>query len=218
MTRTDRLTLVRQMIGEGMSQRAIARRLHISKDTVRRDVERLSVDGAPAGRERAPLDAPDDAPGSAAPNAAAPQVSPADASGFGPADEPGDAPAGEPGGAPMAAPVAQGAPSDADAGAPCPAGVVQGAAPVPLPVRRDLLAGIDVSRAPALRRDLAILAQTGDRAEALVHQAVVAFAHAYRQAVARGEVEAGARVHITGMTLRQMPGRPPADAAPAGAA
>ncbi|KPC86281.1 hypothetical protein ADL35_12425 [Streptomyces sp. NRRL WC-3753] len=73
----------------------------------------------------------------------------------------------------------------------------------PLPVRQaDPLAGMDVSQWRALRRDLAILAQSGQSAEALVHQAVVATAHAYRQALAAGELQPGDGLLITGMTLR----------------
>ncbi|WP_435252067.1 helix-turn-helix domain-containing protein [Streptomyces tendae] len=73
----------------------------------------------------------------------------------------------------------------------------------PLPVRQaDPLAGMDVSQWRALRRDLAILAQTGRAPEALVHQAVVAMAHAYKQALAAGELQHGDGFLITGMTLR----------------
>ncbi|HET8969422.1 MAG TPA: hypothetical protein VFN19_00065 [Candidatus Nanopelagicales bacterium] len=64
------------------------------------------------------------------------------------------------------------------------------------------LAGIDVSQWPALRRDLAVLGQTGRPAEALVHQAVVALAHHYRQALAAGELQPGRPFVVTGMTLR----------------
>ncbi|MFJ2514668.1 helix-turn-helix domain-containing protein [Streptomyces griseoviridis] len=187
-----------------LSLRQLADRLGISRDTVTRDLEALDRTPAepapPADRPAAPVRPVDET---------APQVSAGSAT-TGPASA-GPA-AGRPGPVDRAVrPVDETAPPAAPGGR-------TAADSAPLPVRRDLLAGIDVSRAPALRRDLAILAQTGDRAEALVHQAVVAFAHAYRRAIAAGDIEAGARVHITGMTLRQMPGRPPADAAPAGAA
>ncbi|WP_329338546.1 helix-turn-helix domain-containing protein [Streptomyces sp. NBC_00663] len=143
MTRADRLTLVRQHRAEGLSQRQIAQRLGISKDTVRRDFRRIDAEGAP-----------DDAPPTELPTAVAPQASV------------GDAEVGAPEGAPPGEPVAQ------------------------LPRRvADPLAGMDVSQWRALRRDLAILAQTGSTAESLVHQAVVAMAHAYRQALARGDIE-----------------------------
>lgn len=72
-----------------------------------------------------------------------------------------------------------------------------------LPRRIAPLSGApDLSRWPALRRDLAQLAQSGSSAEALVHQAVVATAYAYRQALDRGELRPGAGFLITGMTLR----------------
>ncbi|MGW3417029.1 HTH domain-containing protein [Streptomyces phaeochromogenes] len=83
MTRTDRLTLVRQLKEEGLSQRAIAKRLKVSKDTVRRDLERL-----------ASMDEPDDAPPAAPDDQDAPQVSTVDAG--------GSAPTGAPQGAPLA--------------------------------------------------------------------------------------------------------------------
>ncbi|MEU9972319.1 helix-turn-helix domain-containing protein [Streptomyces sp. NPDC051014] len=78
MTRTDRITLVRQLRHEGLSQRAIARRLDISKDTVRRDFDRLDA-------ESAPDDAPEDPD--------APQASEAPAA----EDAPQDAPPADPG-------------------------------------------------------------------------------------------------------------------------
>ena len=94
---------------------------------------------------------------------------------------------------------AEAAPSCATAAAP----VAQSAPPVDLPRRvAEPLAGIDVSQWPALRRDLAVLAQTGRSAEALVHQAVVALAHNYRQALAAGELQPGRPFVVTGMTLR----------------
>jgi DNA-binding transcriptional MocR family regulator len=85
----------------------------------------------------------------------------------------------------------------------------------PLPVRApDLLAGIDVSGSRALRRDLAILAQSGERAEALVHQAVVALAHQYRQDLAAGRLRPGQRFLVRSVDLRLAP----AEAARAAAA
>ncbi|MFG2515995.1 helix-turn-helix domain-containing protein [Streptomyces sp. NPDC048584] len=81
--------------------------------------------------------------------------------------------------------------------------MAQAAPPVELPRRvADPLAGIDVSQWRALRRDLAVLAQTGQSAEALVHQAVVALAHHYRQALDRGELQPGRPFVVTGMSLR----------------
>ncbi|OSZ56276.1 hypothetical protein OQI_33820 [Streptomyces pharetrae CZA14] len=64
------------------------------------------------------------------------------------------------------------------------------------------LAGIDVSQWPALRRDLAVLAQCGRPPEALVHQAVTALAHGYRRALDSGHLEPGQPFLISDMTLR----------------
>ncbi len=145
----------------GLSHRQLAKRLGVSKDTVRRDLEALAHE-----EERA--DAPD-----------APQVS------EGGAHE--DAPPGAPG----------------DAGAP--AEDAPGAAGAPLPRRvAQPLADMDVSQWRALRRDLAVLVLTGHPAEAMVHQAVVALAHCYRQALARGELEHGQPFLVSGMTLRPL--------------
>ena len=72
-----------------------------------------------------------------------------------------------------------------------------------LPRRMAPLGGApDLSQWPALRRDLAQLAQSGMSAEALVHQAVVALAHGYRQALDRGELRPGDRFLVSGVTLR----------------
>lgn len=76
----------------------------------------------------------------------------------------------------------------------------------PLPQRTaGLLEGIDVSRSRALRRDLAVLAQTGRSAEALVYQAVTAMAHNYRQALDRGDIAVGQPFQVGHMTLRPVP-------------
>jgi len=168
VTRADRLTLVRQHRAEGQSQRAIAKRLGISKDTVRRDIERLDAEGEPDG-----------APPAEPSTADAPQASVADAG------------VSAPEGAPPGEPVAR------------------------LPRRvADPLAGMDVSQWRALRRDLAILAQTGSTAESLVHQAVVAMAHAYRQDLARGAIEPGVPFLVSQVRLTPLPHRATA-AAPA---
>jgi DNA-binding transcriptional MocR family regulator len=66
----------------------------------------------------------------------------------------------------------------------------------------DPLAGMDVSQWRALRRDLAVLAQTGRSAEALVHQAVTAVAFSYRQALTRGQLQPGQPFLISAMQLR----------------
>lgn len=157
MTRADRLTLVRQLAQEGLSQRAIAKRLKVSKDTVRRDLDRIAAAGEPDG-----------APPSETAGSAEPQVT-------------GDAPEGPaPGGAPQGAPVAQ----------------------VP-----DPHAGIDVSQCRGLRHDLALLAQTGKTTEALVYQAVIAMAHAYRRALARGDITPGVPFCVREMALTPLPHR-----------
>ncbi|MBZ6259728.1 HTH domain-containing protein [Streptomyces olivaceus] len=106
-----------------------------------------------------------------------------------------------------APPVAHPAPQVTDETAPPAehsAATVAPSAPArPLPVRHaDPLAGMDVSQWRALRRDLAVLAQTGRAPEALVHQAVVAVAHAYKQALASGELEPGRPFLISSMQLR----------------
>ncbi|MFJ9243777.1 hypothetical protein [Streptomyces sp. NPDC101776] len=109
--------------------------------------------------------------------------------------------------APVAYTVAESAPPAGRPGAAV-AGVAAETAP-PLPVRApDLLAGIDVSGSRALRRDLAILTQSGARAEALVHQAVVALAHQYRQDLAAGRLKPGQRFLVRSVDLR--PARPAA--------
>lgn len=171
MTRTDRRTLVRQLSGEGLSQRAIARRLKVSKDTVRRDL----VQDEPAA-------APDDTPPGEPDTAAAPQAAPAEAEET------------APGGAPPDAPVAT------------------------LPRRvADPLAGMDVSQWRALRRDLAVLAQTGSSPESLVHLAVVSLSHQYGKELAAGRLKPGQRfvvrsmdLHPTGPAARTAAAAPPA--------
>lgn len=163
MTRADRLTLVRQLRDQGLSQRAIGKRLHVSKDTVRRDLERLDTEAAP---DSAPLAQPD--------SSDAPQAS---------EGEPEDS---APGGAPQRAPVV------------------------------NPLAGIDVSRCAGLRHDLALLAQTGTPVEGLVYQAVIAMAHAYKQALARGDLQPGVPFMVREVRLTPLPhravGRVPAEA------
>lgn len=72
-----------------------------------------------------------------------------------------------------------------------------------LPRRLAPLAGApDLSQWPALRRDLAVLAQSGISTEALVHHAVTALAHAYRGALDRGELRPGDRFIVRAMELR----------------
>lgn len=162
-----------------LSLRQMADRLGVSRDTVTRDLAEIDQDPAgtapPAGRPEPVAEASSAAGSATGAEAAdpAPQVS-----GGGRTDQPV---AGEA----SAAPVAQDRP---------PAGLPRRVA--------EPLAGIDVSQWPALRRDLAVLAQSGRSAEALVHQAVVALAYGYRQALDRGDLQPGQPFIVSGMTLR----------------
>ena len=69
----------------------------------------------------------------------------------------------------------------------------------PLP---DPLAVLDDHQQRAVRRDLAVLAQTGCTADELLTQAVAALAYGYRLALQRGQLEAGQPVAVTAMRLR----------------
>ncbi|WP_405994992.1 DeoR family transcriptional regulator [Streptomyces sp. NBC_00986] len=173
MTRGDRRTLVHKLRDEeGLSQRQIARRLNISKDTVRRDLE------------IAPEAAPDDAPPAEPDTPLAPQAGEGDAAERAPGHEPDDAP-------------------DARAA-------------LPRRFLADPLAGIDVSQARALRRDLAVLAQSGMSAEAVVHLAVVCLAHQYGKELAAGRIRPGQRFVVRSMDLRPSGSPPPPVVAAAG--
>ncbi|MET7679368.1 hypothetical protein [Streptomyces sp. NPDC005423] len=175
MTRADRRTLVRQLRGEGMSQRAIGRRLNVSKDTVRRDLGKDAPDTGPDGATPGEPDMADE-----------PQASGVDA----------------------AEPAPSGAPDDAP----------EARAALPRRFLADPLAGIDVSRAPALRRDLAVLAQSGMSAEALVHLGVVSLAHQYAKELAAGRIKVGQRFVVRSMDMRPAGPTPPPAASPAGTA
>lgn len=98
-------------------------------------------------------------------------------------------------------------------------GVAQAVTPPALPRRvAQPLAGVDLSQWPAVRRDLAVLAQSGLSAEAVAHQAIVATAYAYRQALARGDLQAGQPFLIRDVRLAQAARRsdcPPPGPAPA---
>ena len=166
MTRADRLTLVRQLAQEGLSQRAIAKRLKVSKDTVRRDLDRIAAaaepDGAPASETAGPAE---------------PQVT-----------------------------------EDASEG-PAPDGAPQSA---PMP---DPHAGIDVSQCRGVRPPQARPGQTGQTTQAQVihagvavglgtdgsvcadNQAVIAMAHAYRRALAHGDITPGVPFCVREMAL-----------------
>lgn len=163
MTRGDRRTLVRQLAEEGLSQRAIAKRLKVSKDTVRRDLDAIAQDDAPPAEPEA---------------RDAPQVSNG--------DSPEGAPPGEP------------------------------AARLPRRVAQPL-EGIDLSQWPAVRRDLAVLAQTGSPAEVVAFRAITSVAHHYGRALAAGDIEPGQPFLVTGMTLRPMARTGATAAPPAGA-
>ncbi|NEB00599.1 helix-turn-helix domain-containing protein [Streptomyces sp. SID13726] len=95
MTRADRLTLVRQLADEGLSRRRIAQRLGVSKDTVRRDLEKLRAAAEPVDE---PLAEPPGEPG----DVDEPQVSEAVSEEGAPVDEPGGEPLDEPVGARVA--------------------------------------------------------------------------------------------------------------------
>jgi DeoR/GlpR family transcriptional regulator of sugar metabolism len=97
--------------------------------------------------------------------------------------------------------AAQAAPQANEGGAATPA---RDAPPVALPRRvADPLADMDVSQWRALRRDLAVLAQSGLSAEA--HQAVVSLAHQYKQDLAAGRLLPGQRFLIRSLDLRRAP-------------
>ncbi|MEU5111680.1 hypothetical protein AB0G64_09290 [Streptomyces longwoodensis] len=69
---------------------------------------------------------------------------------------------------------------------------------------------INLRQNPALRHDLAVLAQTGCSPEELVDQAVGALAAGYRQAIASGRLQPGP-FQVRGVSVRPMP---PDDTAP----
>jgi hypothetical protein len=168
-----------------MSLRQMADRLGISRDTVTRDLEAI---GQEAAENRPPADQPDAV-------AEAPSAE-------GPAED---------------APVADSAPQASEDGRTVRPPVAEAPA---LPVAQDRplaglprrvaqpLAGVDLGQWPAVRRDLAVLAQTGRSAEALAHQAITALAHHYAQALARGQLRPGQPFLVSGMTLRPVPPRP----------
>jgi DNA-binding transcriptional MocR family regulator len=196
VTRADRLTLVRQLAKEGLSQRAIAKRLNISKDTVRRDLDRIAAEAEP-----------DDAPAAEPEAPAEPQVS------EGVAEEtvPEDAPLAEPQArvselwdAPLDEPDEPDAPP------------AEPVAHLPRRVAHQRLE-MDLAGRPAMRRDLAVLAQSGRTVEQLVSQAVIALAFGYRQALARGDLLPGETFLVTELTVQPAP-RPAARTARAGRA
>jgi hypothetical protein len=148
----------------GLSLRQMARRLGISRDTVRRDLE--DIDRASS----------QDAPSSDAMSQTAPQAS--------------------------AGVVAESAtPGEASATGPS-----QGATAAGLPLQAaQPLAGVDLAQWPAARRDLADLVRSGRTAEGVAHMAITAVAHAYRQALARGDLQVGQRFLVSTVTLTALP-------------
>lgn len=162
-----------------LSHRALAQRLGVSKDTVRRDLEAMAQEAERRGAPPAPQVVEGGAPGGApAPADTAPGGAPAPA-------EPA------PGGAP--------APDAVEGGA---AEAAPGGSPAPLP--RRVTAGqlvLDLGDRPGLRRDLAMLAQTGCSAEDLVTTAVRVLATGYSRGLAAGHVLPGRPFAVTGMSV-----------------
>lgn len=83
------------------------------------------------------------------------------------------------------------------------AGAAEPSQDAPLPRRvAQPLSDMDVSQWRALRRDLAVLTQSGRSAEAIVHHVVVAVAQSYRKALVRGDIEVGTPFWITEVVMR----------------
>lgn len=185
MTPADARALRRRRVAElraaepDLSLRQMAERLGLSRDTVTRDLAEID--------QRAAEDAP---PAQAVAKPVAHSAPVAD-------DSPADGEDGK-------AAVADSAPQAS-------AGVVEVAPPAepvaevvavgdrerrPLAVTRtrlprrlaDTELTIDLAQWPALRRDLAVLAETGVSPEALINQAVVVLAHGYQQGVRIGAI------------------------------
>lgn len=165
-----------------LSLRQMADRLGISRDTVTRDLEAIDRQAADV---RPPADEPNQPVADSAP-----QVREADdvvaETGADAVDEPGRAAAED---RPPAEPAA--------------VDQVAESAPHPLPRRirpSDELV-IDLSRYPALRRDLAVLKATGLSPEALVAKAVIVLAFGYRQAVNAGRIRPDQPFIVQDMTV-----------------
>lgn len=165
----------------GLTRKELAQRLGLKKDTLRRDLAALAEERARSAREGQSVRA---------------QC----------ADEPArDAPALEPAHpAPQVTEgAAQNAPEPRTDDAPAAAGEAQRAHPVRLPRRgHGARVEMDLRAWPAMRRDLAVLAQTGRTTEELISQAVVVLAYGYRQALARGDLAPGQPFVVTDLTLR----------------
>ena len=212
----------------GLSLRKMARRLGVSRDTVARDLEehdRRAAESAPpvevAAAEVAEAAPPAEDVAEAVDHSAplvesisagavgergvaadsAPQASDVVAESAPPAEV-------------AAAEVAEAAPPAEDV-----ADVVAHRAPLPRRLA-DTALTIDLRQWPALRRDLAVLAETGVSAEALINQAVVVLAHGYRQGVRIGAIRRDrpfvVRDLIVGPPRSHRPRRPlaPAEGSP----
>ncbi|MFE3855274.1 hypothetical protein ACFXPN_29600 [Streptomyces griseorubiginosus] len=161
-----------------LTRKELAQRLGLKKDTLRRDLEAIAHD-APAQEAPAQESAAHNAP--ALP---AHQVN-----------------AGE-------APDAQDVRAGAEPAAHVPAHDAHPAREVLHLPRRSAHQRLEMDLAgrPAMRRDLALLAQSGRTVEELVHQAVVSLAFGYRRALARGEVLPGETFLVTELAVRAAPG------------
>ncbi|MEV6544423.1 hypothetical protein [Streptomyces sp. NPDC051665] len=173
----------------GLSLRKMARRLGVSRDTVARDLEehdRRAAESAPPAEDAAEVvehaapvvdalaaDAEDDR-GAAADSA--PQASDVAAESAPPVEV-------------AAAEAAEVAPPTEDS-IPDETRAVAHPAPVARLPRRlaDTELTIDLRQWPGLRRDLAVLAETGVSPEALINQAVVVLAHGYKQGLRSGVI------------------------------
>jgi DNA-binding CsgD family transcriptional regulator len=168
----------------GLSLRQMAKRLGISRDTVRRDlddIDRASSQTAPQASEGAAESAP-----------------PVEVA---------------------AAVVAETAPPAEDPGAHAVEAVAQPAPVARLPRRMaDTELTIDLARWPALRRDLAVLAETGISPEGLINQAVVVLAFGYRQGVRSGAIRPDRAFVVRDMAVGPPPGYGPQLSATAPAA
>ncbi|MBK3575109.1 helix-turn-helix domain-containing protein [Streptomyces sp. MBT65] len=184
MTPADARTLRRRKVADlraaepGLSLRQMARRLGLSRDTVSRDLDEISrraAEGAP------PVEA-----------VAAVVDVPASEAEDGPEAADDSAPQPGEGAAEVAPPVGAEVVVVAE-----PLAEVAGdgyrerrpLARARLPRRlADTELTIDLTQWPALRRDLAVLAETGISPEALINQAVVVLAHGYRQGLRSGVI------------------------------
>ncbi|MEW2570466.1 hypothetical protein [Streptomyces sp. NPDC047070] len=168
-----------------LSLRQMGLRLGLSRDTVRRDLvdlDRLAAEDATAAAEAAPpvVEAATGDAGATGPvSQTAPQVSTGGARDAADSATPAEVPA---------APVAQRAPLPRRL-----------AGPLALPD------GFDLRQWPAVRRDLATLAQTGMPVEKIVHDAIVSVAHHYRRALDAGAIQVDQPFTVVDVKLRMVP-------------